>query len=193
MSDRNDVLLREWREQLSATLGRAAGLADGLSDAQFNWRPGPARWSLAQCLDHLNKVGGLLLPGIEAALRAEKDAGPSGGGAPPTWRPSLLERWFIHAVSPASRFKAPVPRVYVPAERGAVGEIVPAFVATHERLIACMSEAEGRDLRRLQVISPASRAVRLSLGAWFAALTAHAEYHVEQAQAVKQAPDFPRA
>ena len=34
----------------------AKQLVAGLSEQQLNWKPGPDRWSIAQCLDHCSDI-----------------------------------------------------------------------------------------------------------------------------------------
>src|SRR5438874_7258692 len=38
---------------------RATSLVSGLSDAQFNFKPSPVAWSVAQCLKHLVLTGSI--------------------------------------------------------------------------------------------------------------------------------------
>src|SRR5688500_18297235 len=65
-----------------------------LSPEQFNWRPTPARWSVGQCMDHLNRVSARYLPDLNAAL--------AGGGPPgePPFRYDLRGRLFIRGTAP---------------------------------------------------------------------------------------------
>src|SRR5690606_26037175 len=46
-----------------------------LTDDQLNRRPSPDKWSVGQCLEHLNIVGGLYLPTITRKLKQAKERG----------------------------------------------------------------------------------------------------------------------
>ena len=46
--------LQDYARQFEAVTQEARDLAAGLSPAQWSWRPEPGRWSIAECLDHLN-------------------------------------------------------------------------------------------------------------------------------------------
>ncbi len=48
--------LDEYVRQFEDLKRDARQLTEGLSDAQLNWSPAPGRWSMAQCLEHLNSV-----------------------------------------------------------------------------------------------------------------------------------------
>jgi len=51
-----------------------------LSLEQLRWRPGQDRWSIAQCLDHLNITLGLVLPKVDAAVQEGWRNGQMGDG-----------------------------------------------------------------------------------------------------------------
>ncbi|GGG31227.1 DinB family protein [Hymenobacter glacieicola] len=46
-----------------------------LTDDQLNRGPGPGKWSVGQCLEHLNIVGGLYLPVMSRKIKAAKERG----------------------------------------------------------------------------------------------------------------------
>jgi hypothetical protein len=46
----------------------AAELCGNLTTAQFNWRPQPGRWSIAECLVHLNISAKLFGQAIASSL-----------------------------------------------------------------------------------------------------------------------------
>lgn len=47
--------LQELLRQLEAIKAEGCAVCTGLSESQFNWRPGEGRWSIAECLVHLNR------------------------------------------------------------------------------------------------------------------------------------------
>ena len=60
--------LHEYVMQFEALKQEARVLVNGMSHEAFNWRPEPDRWSVGECLDHLNTLGTLLLPNLEDAI-----------------------------------------------------------------------------------------------------------------------------
>ena len=60
--------LETYQDQLLSIKQDAEGLMSVLTDAQFNWRPAPGRWSIAECFDHLNTTARLFVPAIDAAI-----------------------------------------------------------------------------------------------------------------------------
>jgi hypothetical protein len=60
--------LRDYYEQFENINEDAAELSATLNDAQFNWRPSPKRWSISECLSHLNTADRLDVPALQEAI-----------------------------------------------------------------------------------------------------------------------------
>lgn len=162
-----------------------------LSAEQANWRPAAQRWSIAQCLDHVCIVTAAVLPGLEAAVA---DARASGATAPGPFRYGWLGRWFLASQTPGSRRGARTPGVYSPAATEIDAAAVWArFEAVQARFGAVIEAADGVDLARVSVPSPALALLRLPIGIWLLALPQHTLRHLAQAQCVRDEPRFPAA
>ncbi len=178
----------QWRESLRRMPKRAEDLCEGLADEQLNWRPGKDRWSIAQCLDHLNRANGKIAAQLEAGIRDAKQSGKAAAGP---WKPGWLEKLFIRMVgaNPPMGVKSPVPPDFIPAERASREEVLPAFGSLHERFLACLDEVEQAGLVRVKISSPVSKLVKVSLGSWFAATIEHDLYHLGQAAQARKELD----
>jgi hypothetical protein len=55
-------------------------LCDPLAPAQLVWRPAPERWSVAECLLHLNVTAALYLALVEPAIDRGRAKGLTGSG-----------------------------------------------------------------------------------------------------------------
>ncbi len=164
-------------------------LTDGLTDTQWHWSPTANAWSISQCIDHLNVVHTLLLPRFEAAIGQARAWGKYSDGP---FHYHLFERLFVRMMGPNAPLKQQAPRLYRPAPHPAAPDIVLSqFGVLQNQLISCMEAANGLDLVRVKVVSPVSKLVRVSLGAWFAATVAHEQNHLVQAQRVREHPAFP--
>jgi DinB superfamily len=158
-------------------------LAGGLTTQQFNWRPAPDRWSVAQCLVHLNISAELYVPPMQSAIRAGRSQGLLGFGP---FRYGLLSRWMLQAVDPANRRKHKSPALFVAsaAMTYSVGEVLSDFQAAGGRWEQLVREADGLDLARITVRSPAVSLIRLPIGAWFDIQATHERRHLRQAEDV---------
>ena len=71
-------------------------------------------------------------------------------------------------------------------------DVMAAFRACQVQYIDRLHQANGLDLARARVTSPAARFVRMPLGSSFAAMLAHERRHLAQAGRVLTAVGFPR-
>jgi hypothetical protein len=169
----------------------AGALAAGLTDTQFNWRSSPEKWSIAQCLDHLNVVGFLLLPRLEEAVDRARALGRR-SDKPVNY--GWMGRWFIRGVAPIPARKMKTPGAYNPSSTwAAVDEVLPRFKELQDRLINLAEDAQGYDVGHIKIASPVSGLLRLNIPAWLVATAAHEQRHLLQARAVREAVGFPEA
>ena len=158
-------------------------IAGGLTISRFNWRPAPDRWSVAQCLVHLNVSAELYAARMEAAIRRGRDDGLLGSGH---FEYGAFSRWMLRAVDPANRHKSRSPAKFVPspAETCRPAEVLGNFHAAGTRWEELLRGADGLHLARIKVRSPAVPLVSFSLGALFAIQAAHERRHLLQAEDV---------
>lgn len=177
---------------LSAVIDSARSLADGLSDQQFNWKPSPAQWSIAQCVQHLVLTGAFAANGQQAAIDKLKRAGRRSSG-PYSYRgiPAAMGRMLMKTVEPPVSKKYKTSRKVVPAEQHDHDAVVEQFVAVHERLATLLVAAKGLDLGAASV-PLAVPLFSMRLGQSLAFEIAHARRHLWQATQVRSSPQFPR-
>lgn len=163
-------------------------IARTLTAEQFNWRPAPDRWSVAQCLVHLNITAQHYAPPMQSAIRAGRKQGLLGLGP---FRYGLLSGWMLRAVDPSNRRKQKSPAQFVApaATTYSVGDVLGAFHACGARWEQLVREADGLDLGRIKVRSPAVGLIRLPIGAWFEIQATHERRHLRQAEAVLRLQD----
>ncbi len=175
--------------QVSIIKMDAQGLAGELNDAQFNWTPAPARWSMAQCFDHLNITNRKWLPFFEESIQEGRARGALHGGP---YSYGFLSRMFLRVVEPPARFKAKAPKGFQPETSHRLDKVMPEFVALHERVEGLLQSASGLDLASIKVQSAFSKRIRYSLGMGFWILTAHDRRHIWQARQLRNDPNFPK-
>lgn len=157
---------------------RGRALAENLTDEQLNARPDSDTWSVGMQLDHITIV-------LEKATREMEKALERGipTGNATDWKPNFLERKFIQLVGaqPSGRTN-PVPKGFEPSEAPLEKEaLLLRYATAHEKLIGIVEHTEQADLKRIRVASAALPWLKLSLGAWFAAMENHTSYHLDKA------------
>ena len=182
--------LRDCARQFEAIRRESRELLEGLSDAQFNWRAAPGRWSIAECIAHLNVAGQVYLPVIDRHIREARAAGRTSAGP---FRYSLFGKLFVYGMEPPARFKFKTPKLYAPQPEHLLLSVGPAFETLQEQLIKRLYAANGLDLGGVKIASPGYEFFKISLGQIFQITAAHERRHLYQARQVKADPAFPRA
>lgn len=193
---RTDVLRRS-RDELRAAGEEARNVAEGLTADQLWWRPGPDRWSVGECLDHLVRADTIYRDVLEEKIREGRRQGLLADGP---YRPTLVGRWLPRLLEPPPRLKVPAtPRIRPrrPDAEAPDGRDEPdplsAFLALRPRFAELLEGAEGLDLREIRVTSPFVRFVKFDLGSAFRVVAAHDRRHLWQARQVREEPGFPEA
>jgi len=176
--------LAEYYQQFGKIAEEAEQVTKGLSEAQFNWRPAPDKWSVEECLAHLIIVGQWELKAIEQAIENGRAKGITGSG-PFSYGP--VERLIIDLSRPPVRRGVSAPRRFQPLRDQPVTAILPTFTHLQAQFQALTERADGLHLTRVKVVTPISRFLKMSLGAMFAQIVAHERRHLDQARRVRDA------
>ena len=151
----------------------------GLTPAQWNFKPAPDRWSIAEILEHMTVVeeyaGSLLdkLPTMPA---------PAAG-----FNASKIDA-LILAKMPDRSTKAQAPPEIQPSGRWTTAEALKHFAAGNQRLASALDNAP--ELRKHVAPHPAFGP--LDGYQWILLVAAHNERHTQQMLEVKADPRYPR-
>ncbi len=178
--------LARLRDELVSVQERARQLTAGLSTAQLSWRPGPARWSIAECLAHLVATTEATVPNLAAAM-----AGATPMSEPERYRPGLLGRLLRWMMEPPSRLRTKTQDVFLPHVPTDPATVPEQFANSQAELLRQLEAAKGLAINRVMASSAANEKLRLSLGDWFSFLAAHQRRHLWQAERVRQEAGFP--
>lgn len=178
--------LDDLEARLEAVGERVRALSAALRDDQLLWRPDPDRWGVADCFEHLVTADAQYFPRLRAAIDG---ASPALAGER-VYSPGLFARWFIRSVGPGGKMKLPAPKRFQPPPPGP--DAPERFLAGQRRVAGFLEEARGIDLQSARLASPVSPLVRFTVGEALTLIVAHQERHLEQAQAVRGEPGFPR-
>ena len=153
----------------------------GLSTAQWNFKAGPDRWSVAEVMEHIaaaeDLIRGMI---IEKAMK---------GGPPELGRDVKKIDDGVVAMIPDRSHKAQAPEALKPTNRfaspeGSLKHFLESRAQTEEFL------NNTPDLRQHVIDSPLG--MKLDAYEWVLFLTAHSERHLKQIQEVKSDPNFPK-
>ena len=173
--------LQELYDQVEAIKREAEEMVKGLTEEQCAWQPTPQRWSIAQCIEHLNVTARMYFPMVHESINQARAQGWLGAGP---FKYGWLVNWFVRATEPPPKRRFKAPRRFVPPPDRPMSEIWPSFLAFQERFRELIVRANGVDLARARVQSPAFKFLTFPLGRALALTTAHERRHLWQARQV---------
>jgi hypothetical protein len=167
---------------LEKTRAGVVAAAEGLSDAQLNYKVAPEKWSVAQVLEHIASAEDMLFGMIQSQVMS----------APP--RPEgedikAIDDFILTALPDRSQ-KRSAPEPLIPTNRfGTPEETVSHFQAGRAKTIAFLKDT--KDLRGHAFDSPLGK--KLDAYQWLLFIAAHSERHTKQMLEVKADPSFPKS
>lgn len=181
----------EWEEELLRILHESDWLTEHLTDEQFNWRPGPGRWSVGECFDHLAIATALMLEQV----KPEVERGHRDGlkGTPP-FPYGLMGGWFVRMMEkPPGKRAMHMPSNFTPASGMPKATVMRKYLTVVDDFAGVLARSHGLALDKLKAASAAKGGswLRFNLAAWFAATVAHLDRHLAQAKRVTEAEGFP--
>ena len=162
----------------------------GLAARQLNWRPDAARWSVAQCFEHLLLANGLMFQAAEDALN---DTAPW-----TIWRrlpvlPGVLGRMLVRSQAPSTARRFTASPEAQPATSDIAADIIQRFLEQHRDAMARVQALDEREAARTIMTSPFIKVITYSVLDGWRLVFAHDRRHFEQARRVTQSPGFPSA
>jgi hypothetical protein len=151
-----------------------------LSPAQWNFKPAPDRWSIAECMEHIAAAEEFILASIENGVMKAPPA--------PGRDVAAIDAAIIENV-PARKTKLQAPEPIKPTNRfGSPQGSVDHFIASRAKTEAFVKDTPG--LRDHAADSPSG-------GKWDAyefvlLIAAHSERHTNQIKEVKADPSYPK-
>ena len=168
-------------QYLEQTRDGVVAAVSGLSDAQMHFKPGPDRWSVAECLEHIALSEDYLLGYVSGPIMKN---GPGAADRDPAKIDAA-----VLAMIPDRSHKAQAPAALVPTGRWATDETLKHFLASREKTIDFLKATPN--LRAHVADSPIGQP--LDAYEWLLFISAHSKRHTEQIDEVKADPNFPKS
>ena len=155
----------------------------GLTPEQLTKQPEAGKWSVAECILHLNTTAAVMQALMEKAIaQAKRDnkvgTGPFGIG--------LKGRLLVWIAEPPPKFRIPAPpHLRPPAQIDDPGKLLPDFLKAQDEWERLDSRVSGSGSCKIKVGKPFSP-FRQRLAAAFPWMMAHQRRHLLQAENVKK-------
>lgn len=156
-----------------------------LTDDQLRWKPAPDRWSIVECLQHLNLAERFYIRNIQH--KVDKLGLLQTNPTDQTVESDWIGKAMLFAVDPQVKIKLPAPGMIRPRP---AAELVPAdvigqFLDLQTLLHSLLNKAVYLDWNQDKVITLFGNWLKIRLGDAFRMLVAHTERHMKQAMRVK--------
>jgi hypothetical protein len=174
-------VLANFARQFDALDAEAQMLAETYPASVLLQRPAEGGWCVTECWDHVAKTVASYLPKIDSGISSGRaasiiDPGPYSAG--------LVGRVFLWMLEPPARMKVKAPVLFQPAPDLAPDLALQQYQIQHRELRERLWAANGLDLGRVKVISPATDKLKVPLLIAFGAMGAHGRRHNWQAQQI---------
>lgn len=145
-------------------------------------RRDPARWSVAECVAHLNLTGAAYVNILREAI----DRGKGMAESPFTGRHRRdFMGWLLwKTMPPPVRMKVKTTAAFIPQSTAPVAELEAEFVRLQDRQLALLEEADGLPLGAIKVQSPFNEKVKYNLYSCLTILPPHQHRHLWQAEQI---------
>ncbi len=136
-------------------------------------------WSIAQCLEHLNRYGRYYLPQIKKGLDSYN------GTSCDTFKSTWFGNYFTKMMDPQTgKRKLKAFKNYIPSRNINAHAVVAEFIDQQELLLSYIQQARQADLNTIRIPVSILKFVRMKLGDVFQFVIAHNQRHVLQARRV---------
>lgn len=162
---------------------RAETLVRDLTPVQLTTQPAPGKWSIAECILHLNATAAVVQPLMEKVIAQGRRNKTVGAGP---FDIGLKGRLLVWIAEPPPKFRMPAPRnVRPPAQIDDPARLLPDFMKAQDEWERLIRESAGLDLAKIKV-GPLFSPLRQRLAASFPWMMAHQRRHLLQAENVRR-------
>jgi hypothetical protein len=150
-----------------------------LTTEELNAREAEGRWSVLECIEHLNLYGDFYIPEIESRILKQH---PS--PAAKVFHSGLIGNYFANLMQIRD---GKITKMATPANKNPLGSrlsvtTLDRFLKQQERLKTLLEESRSIDLTKTKSAISLTRWIKLRLGDTFRFFIYHIERHVQQAE-----------
>ena len=159
-------------ESLESAQSRLRSWSDRVSERDWSRKPGPERWSAANCVEHLNLTSEAYVPLLRDALAEARELGRS----PTTLHYSRdALGWFMSMMIGPMRHigKFRIGRVKTTSD----------FVRLQAELLTIVRNSDGLPIDRVRIVSPFGGKMRYNAYSALVIVARHQHRHLDQAEA----------
>ena len=168
-------------DELGTAQERLHAVAARAPNSVWSRRADPTRWSIAECVAHLNLTSAAFLPALRTALAGARVSQRTTGAR---FRRDPVGWLLWRMAGPPVRMRVKTTPPFMPQAMATAGELVAAFDQWQAKLVALVQESEGAPLGRVWMTSPVDARLRYTVYSCLTILPRHQHRHLWQAEQV---------
>ncbi len=170
--------LNFWKEEASINLQFVENELVKLTEAQLNFKPDADKWSVLQCVEHLNRYSGYYLKIMADKLSKANEKGAE----------EVKYSWFgkmsIKSIHPDNRKKSKTLGRLNPTESEVNRQILQDFIVHQKNLLSLLQKAEKYSVNSIKIPADVFKLLKLRLGECFEFVIVHQQRHILQIKEV---------
>lgn len=145
---------------------------------EMNKKNAPNKWSILECIEHLNLYGSFYLPAIERAILSKKTVSNPG-----IFKSGIIGDYFVNLIKikPDKVKKMSTAKSMNPFGQSLTITTIDRFLKQQEQLKVLLNQAKYVDMTRAKTPVSISKFIKLRLGDTLRFMVYHIERHVAQA------------
>ncbi|HEY0654892.1 MAG TPA: DinB family protein [Chryseosolibacter sp.] len=151
----------------------------GLPDDQLNAKPGPGRWSILECFEHLNLYNQYYLTALENAL-SKSSAAAYNQDMKYTW----IGKKSIAMMNPSNKKKQKTFRKMVPSTSRLTRDVLATFLNDQQRILQLIDRSFSVNATRSVVPVEFFKLLKMNITETLEFVIVHEQRHVLQAENV---------
>ncbi len=172
-----EELITDLIERTKEVMNAAEGFKDlGLNI--LNWKENPEKWSVLECLEHLNLYGDFYIPEMDKRMAASSKAPAE------KFKTGLLGNYFAKSMLPREKLNT----MKTFKDKNPAGsllgiETLDRFLNQQKQILELLQKARNANLNKVKTGITISNIIKLKIGDTFRVVIYHNQRHIVQAQA----------
>jgi DinB superfamily len=158
---------------------RLRALARAVPDDAWVRQPARGRWSVSECVAHINLTSMAYLPILREGISKGRHINEP---APERYRRDPIGWLLWKTLGPPVRFRVKTTPRFIPQQADPPGQLIDEFGRLQREQVACVREADGLPLTRITITSPFNARLKYNLFACLTILPRHQHRHLWQAE-----------
>ncbi len=145
------------------------------TDAELAWKSSPERWSILECVEHLNLYGHFYIPEIESAIENAKFDQDI------EFKSGILGNYFAESMVPKGKLnKMKTFKDKNPLHANLDRKVLDEFLKQQTKTIDLLNKAKAVSLNKTKVKISLTKWIKLNLGDIFRFISNHNSRHFKQ-------------